>query len=250
MFGQNPIRSVVTDPYQLAVESVFYTLQGEGPYSGRPALFIRMAGCNLACHFCDTQFESQAERLQHVDGIVARILGDFTVQQRRFVVLTGGEPLRQNISTLCERLLATGTNLIQVETAGTAWQSGLDHMLFGDWPRLVLVCSPKTPKVRPEVERFCRHYKYVVRAGDLAEPGDGLPCMGTQVATQGMIQHLYRPSGYYFGVGEGGPITIWVSPMDEYHTEKNRANMEAARDACLKHGYRLSLQVHKLVGVE
>ena len=63
MFGTNPSRKqVLDDGQELWVQEVFYTLQGEGPFSGQPALFIRLAGCNLRCFWCDTEFESSTWR--------------------------------------------------------------------------------------------------------------------------------------------------------------------------------------------
>jgi organic radical activating enzyme len=121
MFGKNPIRDIERDPDRLAVESMFYTLQGEGPFSGMPALFIRLAGCNLACHFCDTQFETQADNVLPWEEHARKVL-EFPIDQRRLVVVTGGEPMRQNWVKLAALLLETGTQIIQVETAGTVWQ--------------------------------------------------------------------------------------------------------------------------------
>lgn len=238
MFGQNPIRSIETDPLALAVEEVFYTIQGEGPQAGRPAVFIRMAGCNLACHFCDTQFETRAEQFEGWNSIAARIIKDFTREQRRLVVLTGGEPMRQNIENLAFVLLRNGTKLIQIETAGTLWQDGYLPLVHSG--QCQIVCSPKTPKVHPMIATHCRHWKYVIRGGEV-DLTDGLPNRGTQIANRDKEQRLYRP--------ERVTDTIWLSPCDDYDPELNAVNMALARDLCLKHGYRLSLQVHKIIGV-
>lgn len=238
MFGSNPIRSAVKDPTKLAVEEVFYTIQGEGPFSGMPALFIRLAGCNLACHFCDTQFESQAENYQPVGSILASILETYTAKQREFVVLTGGEPLRQDASALVEQLYRTGTKHVQIETAGTLPLGTLETHVRHE--RMTIVCSPKTPSVHNQVIDLCHHWKYVVRAGEVSEL-DGLPSRGTQVKTAFKEQTLYRASR--------ANNTIWVSPCDDHVASRNKVNQDLARDICLKHGYRLSLQVHKIIGV-
>ena len=59
MFGGNVARKqVLDDGQQLWVQEVFYTLQGEGPWTGHPSIFVRLAGCNLKCFWCDTDFES------------------------------------------------------------------------------------------------------------------------------------------------------------------------------------------------
>lgn len=253
MFGQNPIRSQEQDPTRLAFQEMFYTLQGEGPHAGRPALFIRLAGCNLACHFCDTEFESGIDDLRDVAVLAEEIRQRFTDQQREFVVLTGGEPMRQNFTGLLARLFADGTKLVQIETAGTLWVQGLERYI--QHGLVELVCSPKTPRVNLNVAVYCKHWKYIVRAGE-DSPADGLPKRGTQLANHEKAQVLYRPrvkDGMDETPWELDPkreeVTIWLSPCDEYDPAKNRANMLAARDLCLKWGYRLSLQMHKIVEV-
>lgn len=241
MFGKNPLRSKTSDPTRLEVESHFYTIQGEGPYSGVPALFIRLSGCNLACHFCDTQFEENAEKFTPIEVLTNELEHRYTPAQRSLVVITGGEPMRQDFSLLAMWLLRNGTETIQVETAGTVWQPTLEPMIRE--AEIVLVCSPKTPKVHPKIEATCFHWKYVLTAGEI-DPHDGLPNRGTQLATMNVAQTLYRASPERLG------NTIWVSPCDSYVPEKNKANMHAARDVSMLFGYRLSLQVHKIVGVE
>src|ERR1700756_5367366 len=104
MFGTNPQRPIDGgDGRTLAVQSIFYTLQGEGPFSGQPAVFIRLAGCNLACTFCDTDFESGIENRMETDVLIEHV-GNLLAASR-LVVLTGGEPLRQNVGPLIDRLV-------------------------------------------------------------------------------------------------------------------------------------------------
>lgn len=238
MFGKNPIRSISFTPTSLAMEDVFYTLQGEGPYSGWPALFIRLAGCNLACHFCDTQFETQAENAQTIDALLEKMFS-FPAKQREFVVLTGGEPLRQNPVRLLQALYDTGTKLVQIETAGTLWQPDLEPFLNDG--RLVLVCSPKTPKIHALIAAHCRHYKYIIMAGQVC-PDDGLPDRGTQVGNKEKYSRLYRAR-------LAAEDVVWVSPCDEYDDVRNGLNRKLATELALKHGYRLNLQIHKIVNV-
>lgn len=237
MFGNNPIRSVESDPNYLTVQRHFLTIQGEGPQSGRRAVFVRLAGCNLACWFCDTDFESGIQNVRRTEELASELVAQYSLEQRELVVLTGGEPLRQNITLFLALLFAQGTRLVQIETAGTLWVRGLER--FIDEGLVQLVCSPKTPRVSAFIASYCEHWKYVVRDGDLAD--DGLPARGTGLATRDKVHRLFRPQH-----GE----TIWLSPMDEYNADRNRLNLMAARDACLKHGHRLSLQVHKIIEVE
>lgn len=242
MFGQNPIRPLEQHRAgdQLRVQEIFYTLQGEGPYTGVPCVFIRLAGCNLRCHFCDTQFDSGYDNqlsLAHIIKAVDFEVGSDAHFKRKLVVISGGEPMIQNILPLIQTLLATGTKVVQIETAGTTWVDGLEEYI--DNGKVVLVCSPKTPKVHPKIAQYCVQWKYVVEHNRVSLH-DGLPSYSTQ--TNGSAAQVYRPVTT--------PVTtIWVSPCDAHEPEKNIQNMVTARDAALQFGYRLNLQVHKIVNV-
>lgn len=243
MFGKNPIRPLEHhhSGSMLRVQEVFYTLQGEGPFSGLPCTFIRLAGCNLRCHFCDTQFDTGWENLLTIPQILKAVdfEGGFKPSRHSLVVLTGGEPLIQNIIPLLQGLFTSGVKHVQIETAGTTWVDGLRE--YVEAGLVTLVCSPKTPKVHPMISTYCSHWKYVVKAGEVSVV-DGLPNFSTQ--REGVEQALFRPFNL-----QRAPGTIWISPCDEHDQHKNVANMVAARDICLEHGWRLSLQVHKLVNV-
>ncbi len=107
----------------LRIAEIFYSLQGEGFHAGTPAVFVRGAGCNLACEFCDTDF-SLRERLSPAE-IAARI-AEFPA---RFVVLTGGEPTIQaeGFRELTGLLRGRGyyvtmeTNGTSTDTLGVDW---------------------------------------------------------------------------------------------------------------------------------
>jgi 7-carboxy-7-deazaguanine synthase len=255
VFGKNPIRENEThlDGSSLAVQEVFYTLQGEGPYSGRPATFIRLAGCNLACHFCDTEFETGMTNRVPILDIAQQVA---TSRIRDFVVLTGGEPMRQNIVPLITALLDSGVQLVQIETAGTLWVPGLEDLL--DEGSVELVCSPKTPSIHPRMVEWCTHWKYVIEAGKV-DPDDGLPIMGMQTRNIEMRQRIWRPwmnrnLAWWQSMG-ASMGTIWVSPCDAHESDRfemipgepTTKNTEAAVLSALQHGYRLSLQTHKIV---
>lgn len=109
------------------VNDIFYSLQGEGRNTGRAAVFVRFAGCNLSCPFCDTDFGSY-DTLSDED-----ILERISAYPSRFVVLTGGEPSLQTDRHLVDLLHAHGYE-IAMETNGT------HHVVDGvDW----ITCSPK-----------------------------------------------------------------------------------------------------------
>lgn len=109
------------------VNDIFYSLQGEGRNTGRAAIFIRFAGCNLKCPFCDTDF-AQYEEMSDED-----ILNRIKSYPSRFVVLTGGEPSLQVDRQLVDLLHKHGYELA-METNGT-------HPIVDgiDW----ITCSPK-----------------------------------------------------------------------------------------------------------
>lgn len=257
MFGRNPIRKDAThlDGRFLAVQSIFYTLQGEGPLSGRPAVFARLAGCNLACHFCDTEFESGIDNVLSVETIAEQVE---RFRHHDLVVLTGGEPLRQNILPLVLRLMGVGVKLVQIETAGTLWVPGLGDLVWKpDDGRLqpsgvVLVTSPKTPKIHPEVVRHTAHYKYVIEH-DKVDPKDGLPGWGMQTRNLNQAHPVFRPwddeNVAYAMALDPGVVTVWVSPCDAHNEEATRLNTEAAVRSALDYGHRLSLQTHKIVNL-
>jgi organic radical activating enzyme len=99
----------------LALAEIFYSVQGEGTWTGTPAVFVRLAGCNLNCRFCDTDYSVKA--FASIADVVARVRelgGDCPM-----VVLTGGEPLAQTESSaLIEALRADGRR-VHIESNGT-----------------------------------------------------------------------------------------------------------------------------------
>ncbi len=216
MKGQNPIRPPVNGEGEvLEIQEIFATIQGEGPYSGMPAVFIRLGGCNLACDFCDTEFESFTPRsVTDIIREVERFAGDI-----KLVVITGGEPFRQPIENLCNVLVEKGFT-VQIETNGT---------LYRNLPEEVkIVCSPKNtgknyPKIHPELLPHIDALKFLISADDP------------------LYHDVPEISGFK---GE-----IFIQPMDEDDAAKNRANMKLAVDLSLKYGYHLSIQLHKILGI-
>lgn len=109
------------------VNEIFYSIQGEGYFSGTPAVFVRFSGCNLKCPFCDT--EHQGGKILSDEEIVAEI----DRHPALHVVLTGGEPCLQITYDLVDKIKATGRR-VQIETNGT-----LVPPINVDW----VTCSPK-----------------------------------------------------------------------------------------------------------
>lgn len=94
------------------VNEIFYSLQGEGANTGTPAIFIRFAGCNLRCPFCDTDFADFNEKT------IAEIMSEISQYPSNFVVLTGGEPSLQVDDELVAALHAEDY-VVAIETNGT-----------------------------------------------------------------------------------------------------------------------------------
>ena len=118
----------------MKINEIFYSLQGEGHYTGTPAVFVRFAGCNLKCSFCDTDFTSFTEMTE--DDIV-RETGQYPTNH---IVITGGEPTLQITASLVSKLHDAG-KYVQIETNGT---NVLPEGCNIDW----VTCSPKYKAVR------------------------------------------------------------------------------------------------------
>lgn len=215
----------------LEVHSVFFTIQGEGPYVGRPAVFVRLAGCNLQCPQCDTDYTSQREWLTP-EQLLSRIL--WVREAARLVVITGGEPFRQDITIFAKHLIAARLT-VQVETNGTFYLPSFPY------DKVTVVCSPKAGAVNATLASASpgiAAYKYVGSAGNLAS--DGLPRLALNHPASPMVA---RPPATYKG-------PIYLQPVDEKDEEINQRNLIAVRDSCMRHGYIMGVQLHKLIGVD
>jgi organic radical activating enzyme len=105
-------------PLTLKIAEIFPSIHGEGLRQGNPTLFIRLSGCNLRCHFCDTKYaweEGNVYTTAQVLDEVRKIRQHFPTS---WICLTGGEPLLQDVGNLVRRLKKKGLR-VQVETNGT-----------------------------------------------------------------------------------------------------------------------------------
>ena len=207
-----------------AVKEIFYTLQGEGANTGKPAVFCRFAGCNLwsglerdrataVCRFCDTDFVGTdgdgGGKFADADALANAISKAWRGNggAERFVVCTGGEPLLQLDAALIAALHARDFK-IAVETNGT-----LEPPAGLDW----ICVSPKADAM------------LVVKSGDelkLVYPQDGVDPERFEAFA---FKHHF------------------LQPMDN---AARGANSRAAIDYCLAHPkWRLSLQTHKYLGI-
>lgn len=247
MVNLQPVeKQTYRDDGALDVVSVFYTIQGEGPSAGTPAVFVRLAGCNLTCPNCDTDYTSCRELTEPIT-LFGRVydasprispISNSARGVRGLIVITGGEPFRQDVGPFVKLLLDRGFS-IQIETNGTLPPPG-DLLRFAEDDlelRLSAVCSPKTPKVCDEILSLISCYKYVLSV-DSVSPMDGLP-----LTALGCNTFPARPHAEFVG-------DVFVQPADEGDPGKNERNRKAAVASCLRYGYRLSLQTHKLLGLE
>lgn len=219
----------------LDLHSIWHTIQGEGIFSGYPAFFIRLAGCNLQCPMCDTDYTSNRRTLHVVD--ICRALNDLVDQHptTALVVITGGEPFRQMIGPLC-KLLADHEFSIQIESNGVLPPSpDVLHLIIQG--KITYCVSPKTSKVCDET-KYATFFKYVI-SSDNVSGEDGLPIKALDHPAKPRIAR--PPAGYQ------GPV--YVNPMNAYDTDKNFQNLMAARDSSLRFGYTVGVQLHLLLNL-
>jgi 7-carboxy-7-deazaguanine synthase (Cx14CxxC type) len=212
-----------------AIKEIFYTLQGEGAHTGRPAVFCRFAGCNLwsgreqdrssaVCKFCDTDFADTNGRggghFASAEALAVAIERNWPAnaeRSSRFVVCTGGEPLLQLDNEMIDALHARSFE-VAVETNGTiaapaALEAGID------W-----ICV--SPKAGAELKQ---------RIGDELKLIYPQPGAEPEQFADLQFQHFF------------------LQPMDGPDRELNTT---LALAYCLEHPHwRLSLQTHKLLGI-
>ena len=232
-------KSRLNDGNSLEVHSVFNTIQGEGPFTGRQAVFIRLAGCNLQCPACDTDYTT--DRWNSTPFALLQFVQEMH-NAPGLVVITGGEPFRQNIHFLVQMLLAEGYT-VQIETNGTLPPPtiGFSEMCSRDTNepnKCFVVCSPKAGKVNPVTASLVCAYKYVMAHDSVA--ADGLPTLALDHSASPCVA---RPHKDFKGV-------IYLQPCDDKDDAVNSANLQACVKSVMLHPYVLQLQVHKIINVE
>ena len=125
----------------IPVMESFYTIQGEGYYSGHAAYFIRLAGCDVGCSWCDVKESWLVEQNQLVN--LDELVGQINNSKANRVVITGGEPFLHDLTDLTQKLRANDLS-INLETSGSANFSGVY-----DW----ICLSPKKFKL-PLAENY------------------------------------------------------------------------------------------------
>lgn len=100
------------------ITEIFRSIQGESSYAGLPCIFVRLTGCNLRCHWCDTAYAFHGGTKMEIDQVMQRVAELALPSSHMLVELTGGEPLLQSeCAPLAERLLAAGYKVL-IETSG------------------------------------------------------------------------------------------------------------------------------------
>ncbi len=120
------------------VMETFYSLQGEGIFAGVPAFFIRLAGCDVGCSWCDVKDSWTAEN--HPKMTITELVEEATASGTEIVVITGGEPLLYDLTNLTEALQTAGLR--------THLETSAAHPISGNWDWVCL--SPKRFKLPVE----------------------------------------------------------------------------------------------------
>jgi 7-carboxy-7-deazaguanine synthase len=119
---------------EMVVTEIFKSIQGESTFAGLPCIFVRLTGCNLRCHWCDTAYAFQGGQKMSPEAVLRRVeeLGG------KLVEFTGGEPLlQQEVPALAAQLLAMGRQVL-IETSG--------ERFIGELPRpVVKIVDVKCP---------------------------------------------------------------------------------------------------------
>lgn len=196
----------------------FASLQGEGARQGEPAVFVRLAGCNLRCPFCDTKYALKGGREETVEDILVRIASLRLSLPAAWVVVTGGEPLLQDITPLVKGLHGLGLR-VQVETNGT-----LEPRPPADWYSL----SPKPPA-------YSYHLLFLKKASEIK-----------LVVSRDLTIEVIEKIRKTFPTR----VPIFLQVQDNARWSMKKA-IALARRACREEleNVRVSVQLHKILGL-
>lgn len=266
---------------ELLVTSRFFTLQGEGPYRGHPAYFIRLAKCNLACSFCDTYFDSGEWRsfsslLAEADEVIAQFFKQRDLPtpawgqglaKKIVLVITGGEPSLQNKVAAFLAEAQPYFQFIQIESNGTSLLANLpEHTTLVVSPKCLEKNGTALRYLEPNVKMLARadYLKFVMSAPDEDKylPYSEIPLWAQQWAAQTNKQIFVSPMNCYqqepqrvkIMRDEGRELTMAErSEINEVisfwepgllDVQKNQRNHEYAAEYCMKYGFIFNLQIH------
>lgn len=149
MKQQTPIKDTIRNGFELPLMEEFYTIQGEGVFTGVAAYFIRIGGCDVGCHWCDVKESWEAAK--HPVTSVEDMVANAKKSKAKSVVITGGEPLTWNMDQLTKRLKEEGFK-VHIETSGA-------YPFSGSWDWICL--SPKKLKL-PVAEAYQKAHELKV----------------------------------------------------------------------------------------
>ncbi|GGQ06573.1 7-carboxy-7-deazaguanine synthase QueE [Shewanella litoralis] len=218
------------------VNEVFETIQGEGCFTGVPALFVRLQGCPVGCAWCDTkqtwdvlpENKVTAEQVIQVDGTIGRWAdhtGTSLIQAfkdkgftAKHIVLTGGEPCLYDLTEMTSDFIAAGYQ-VQIETSGTFEVKCHDSVWVTVSPKVNMKGGYKVLE------------QALVRANEIKHP----------VATE---KHVDELDALLNGIDLSGK-TICLQPI----SQKERATALAMK-VCIARNWRLSIQTHKYLNID
>ena len=275
-FNKSKIDKLVGEN-ELLVSSIFYTLQGEGPYTGYPSVFIRLAGCNYGsktkvCEMCDTSFEVKNAKKYTIDHLIEVVEGYFKENKvkKKLIVVTGGEPcLQHNLLKFlykyhhrnhCDYYSQIETNGSQKEFFKTLLTSQEDYIrVLRDDLRdssCLFVCSPKASQylkkyipLSEETLEICKYFKFLLSA----DPDSVYHKLPEELVER--ILHkpafiLVSPIAEYSKSYDGEISSIWDDSLID--KEKTSRNYSYASQYIMKHADiidRLSLQTHLFTAI-
>jgi 7-carboxy-7-deazaguanine synthase len=249
----------------LLVKSIFLTIQGEGPFVGHQAVFVRLAGCNrgqkevMECPWCDTDFRVGTGKILTFEEISSKIQQELIStyfypnyhndSYRPLVVITGGEPMLQdNLVSFIKYLSGKGFQ-IQIESNGD--RLAKDYFKDACWDYATLIVSPKIhpgtktyQNLKDEVHCSLNYLKILVDARSDSHYHQLPNYLTTKNPASIYISPL---TVYQRRVEEDEVASIWNKDLID--VDKTRANYEYAAEICMRNGFRLSLQTHLFLGV-
>lgn len=218
------------------INELFETIQGEGSFTGQPSIFLRLQGCPVGCSWCDTKHtwdieikdkvptadmvnkpqESETWAIMSIENIVSTFEDEG--YKAKHVVITGGEPCMEDLTPLCRALEAKGFSC-QIETSGTF-----------EVKTTAACWVTVSPKVNMKGGYDILN-SAMQRANEIKHP----------VATQAHVDDLKQLLKQH--QVEHKPV--YLQPI----SQKKRAT-ELATATCIENNWRLSIQVHKYIGIE
>ena len=220
------------------INNIFYSLQGEGRNTGRAAAFVRFAGCNLRCPFCDTEFDSYREMTaDEILQEIAQLSSFYSPLSSCFIVLTGGEPTLQVDEHFVDLLHQEGYE-VAMESNGT--RPAPRNL---DW----LTVSPK----------MVDGGRSMVDGGSWMVDGEGkAPDEIKIVFEENTAEMLSSPASPLSSLlsplsSLPSPPLLYLQPCDTGDSARNAFILQLCISYIKQHPqWRLSLQTHKLIGIE